>query len=141
MEIENSEIFITPASGRQFDHHDNYHSNVINATGKRMEVWIRKLSNAAMSKMDENDRKDIEGQQITHQAYWNQYSYWNGFYILVIAAICLLLSAPLILVPQHDSIKFSEYWYELLMTYNLTFPLHWVLKFYVDNKFLLNIKL
>ena len=42
-------------------------------------------------------------------------SYWNILYFISIIAVCILMSAPLLLVPQHNAILNSEYWYEIFV--------------------------
>ena len=66
-------------------------------------------------------------------------SYINGLHIFSVVAFCILLSSPVILIPQHDAIQFHEYWYEVLFTFALTYPIQWTLLAMLDNHFLLKI--
>ena len=64
----------------------------------------------------------------------------HGLHILSVVGLCILLSSPVILIPQHDAVQFPEFWYELLVTFSLTYPVQWTLLGILDNHFLLNIK-
>ena len=63
-----------------------------------------------------------------------------GLHILSVVGVCILFSSPVILIPQHDAIQLPEYWYELLMTFSLTYPMQWTTLVLLDNHFLLHIK-
>lgn len=68
-----------------------------------------------------------------------EYGCINLMYGVFVIAVPIVFSSPVILLPVHNTLQYPEYWYELLIIYNLTFPMHYVLSFFVDNKFLLKI--
>ena len=84
-----------------------------------------------------NDHVD---QDFNNNQMPKEVSYINGLHIFSVVAFCILLSSPVILIPQHDAIQFHEYWYELLITFALTYPIQWTLLAMLDNHFLLKIK-
>lgn len=43
--------------------------------------------------------------------------------VTIIVAGCVLFSSPILLYPQHNAILFPEYWYELIISTSLSFPL------------------
>ena len=55
-------------------------------------------------------------------------SFWSVLYFTLIVAFCLVMSAALILIPQHDSIKNPHFWYEgvvaIQLSYTITTVLH-----------------
>ena len=65
-------------------------------------------------------------------------SYRNFLFSLLILAFSVCLASPVILIPQHDGILFPEYWYELMITANLTYMLGWTLAMLMDIKNFLN---
>ena len=64
----------------------------------------------------------------------------HGLHIFSVVGLCILFSTPVILIPQHDALQFPKYWYELMVTFSLTYPVQWTLLAILDNHFLLNIK-
>ena len=48
-------------------------------------------------------------------------SLWNGLYILIVILTSILFSFPILLLPQHNSIINSEYWYENMIVFCTTF--------------------
>ena len=60
--------------------------------------------------------------------------------IIIVPIIIVIIIVPVILIPQHDAIQLPEYWYELLMTFSLTYPMQWTTLVLLDNHFLLHIK-
>ena len=50
-------------------------------------------------------------------------SYWNIFNFISIIAFCLILSSPLILVPQHNAIKTPKYWYEGIIVVQFSYTI------------------
>ena len=54
---------------------------------------------------------------------FNESSYWNILHLISIAAFCILMTSPLILVPQHNAIKNSEYWYEVIIAVQFSYSL------------------
>ena len=105
-------------------------TNVSSVTPSTNTVIIvkGKGDNEIVDQADENDQipKDV--------------SYINGLHIFSVLGFCILLSSPVIILPQHDAIQFPEYWYELLITFALTYPIQWTLIAMLDNHFLLKIK-
>ena len=67
-------------------------------------------------------------------------NYWNGLYAILILFLGLLRSIPITLVPQHDGIKHPEYWFELMITMNLTYGIMPALTAIVDAKYLLRME-
>lgn len=57
----------------------------------------------------------------------NNVSYWNGLYIFAALGICILYSSLLLIVPQHDIIQHSQYWYEPMFIFISVFPIYNVL--------------
>ena len=49
--------------------------------------------------------------------------YWSFLHFVSITIFSILMSSALILVPQHDAIKNSEYWYEILIAGQFSFNL------------------
>ena len=82
----------------------------------------------------------IENQADDNNRTSEEVNYVNGLHIFSVLGICVLLSSPVVIIPQHDAIQFPEYWYELLMTFALTYPIQWTLIAMLDNHFLLKIK-
>ena len=70
----------------------------------------------------------------------NALSGWNALYGLLVLVFCILASFPLILVPQHDGIRFPQYWYELMISTNLTTTVSWTFAVLLDGKYLLKVK-
>ena len=70
----------------------------------------------------------------------NKVDYKNVFTVVLFLLCCILLSAPTILIPQHDAIMNPEYWYEGMVNFHLTYPLHWLCIVYMNNKSLLRIE-
>ena len=66
-------------------------------------------------------------------------AYINGLHILLCVGVCILLCSPIIIIPQHDAIQHSQYWHELLMTFSLTWPIHWTLLTILGNRMFLKI--
>ena len=66
-------------------------------------------------------------------------AYINGLHILLCVGVCILLCSPIIIIPQHDAIQHPQYWYELLMTFSLTWPIHWTLLTILGNRMFLKI--
>ena len=73
-------------------------------------------------------------------AKWKTANFINGLHAISIVGVCIILSSPVILIPQHDAIQSPGYWYELLITFSLTYPIHWTLLMILDNQNLLKIK-
>ena len=67
----------------------------------------------------------------------NSISYWKLLFLMLIPTISIFSTFPVILLPQHNGILFPEYWYELIITTNLTFCIAWPLSMYFDTKMIL----
>ena len=107
---------------------------------RNMNAWIPTICNLISIK--ENRLKAIETEDIkvsSQEARWMNVSFMNGLHILSIVGVCILLSSPVTLIPQHDSIQFPNYWYEILMTFSVTYSIHWTLLTIMDNKMVLKI--
>ena len=48
---------------------------------------------------------------------------FNGLYNVLILALCVLFSSPVLLLPQHNSIIHPDYWYEIMIVGCLSFGL------------------
>ena len=48
---------------------------------------------------------------------------FNGLYNILILALCVLFSSPVLLLPQHNSIIHPDYWYEIMIVGCLSFGL------------------
>lgn len=66
-------------------------------------------------------RKVSKGRSILSEL--SQSSYWNFMNFIFIIIFCILMTSPLILVPQHDSIKNPEYFYEVIIAVQFSFSL------------------
>ena len=64
-------------------------------------------------------------------------SRWKLLLLMVIPTISICSTLPVILLPQHNGILFPEYWYELIISTNLTFCIAWPLSMYFDTKMIL----
>ena len=60
--------------------------------------------------------------------------YWTGIYLCIIVTSCVLLSFPVILLPNHDQIKHPECWWESLYSVLLSFALSLVLSSFQDYR-------
>ena len=65
-------------------------------------------------------------------------SYWNLLHFISITLLCILMSSPLILVPQHNAIKNSEYWYEVIIAVQFSFTLVYTLYIMMECNILFN---
>ena len=54
---------------------------------------------------------------------YDEYGYWNILYFIPIQIFVILMYSSLILVPQHDAIKESKYWYEVFIAAQFSFSL------------------
>ena len=91
----------------------------------------------------EIQRKEAEtGDKLDEEkdGQWKTANFINGLHGISIVVVCIILSSPVILIPQHDAIQYPGYWYELLITFSLTYPIHWTLLMILDNQNLLKIK-
>ena len=67
-------------------------------------------------------------------------SYWNVLNFISITVLCILMSAPLLLVPQHNAIQNSEYWYEIIVAIQFSNTLVTTLVTMMECKILFNQK-
>ena len=99
------------------------------------EVPVRKQTATVIVVKEENtsetDDNTIE--------FIDEANFIQGLHVFSVVGLCILFSSPVILIPQHDAIQFPEYWYELLLTFSLTYPIQWTFLAILDNHFLLNI--
>ena len=99
------------------------------ATNKRPNTTLVIVKERNKIEIEDRGDENIEEANIFH-----------GLHILSVVGCCVLFASPIILIPQHDSIQLPEYWYELLMTFSLTYPIQWTVCAIIDNHFLLHIK-
>lgn len=89
---------------------------------------------------EEKRNKVISLQQKAMNLISTKFIYLNGlcscFFVLVIG---VLFSAPVILLPQHNTLIDSKYWYEAMIVFDLTMPWHWMAGIYFENKMHLRI--
>ena len=95
-----------------------------------------------ISSMNENVPKKLRFMKILLQhVFKNEFeiqdnvSYWNGFYIFAILIYSVLFSSITLVIPQHDTIKHPQYWYELMYMHSLWFPANRLLHFYQSCSF------
>ena len=70
--------------------------------------------------VEEKDKKEMKNddpEENVQDSPWNDAAYINGLHLFSVIGVCIILSSPVILIPQHDAIQFKEYWYEILMTF------------------------
>ena len=65
-------------------------------------------------------------------------SYFNILYLILITLFGILMSSPLILVPQHDAIKDSKYWYEGIVAVQFSYTIVTTLGTMMECKILFN---
>ena len=64
----------------------------------------------------------------------NDTFYWTVIYLGIIVSCCVVLSFPVILIPNHDQIKHPECWWESMYSVLLSFALSLVLSTFQDYK-------
>ena len=74
------------------------------------------ISNPQYSLNDEVIQNKDENQS-------KQDNLFNGLYNILILALCVLFSSPVLLLPQHNSIINPDYWYEIMIVGCLSFGL------------------
>ena len=84
----------------------------------------------------EEDKSNTED----HPNESHKVKYQNICYGILVIFCCVLFSSPTILIPQHDTIKYPEYWYEGMINFHLTYPLHWLCVVYMSDELLLQTK-
>ena len=65
---------------------------------------------------------------------------WIALSILCMILLSIILSSPITLIPQHDVIRFPEYWYESFFIVNLSYSLTVSLKTVIEWKMIVKIK-
>ena len=120
---------------------------VFNASGDPKKLAYKSLKLKLRSKAKAH-KKESKG-KVTHASLdvckelsvyqKNEGSYRNFMFCPLIMAFCICMSSPVILIPQHDGILFPQYWYELMISTNLTFCLGWTLAALLDMKMILKI--
>ena len=53
-------------------------------------------------------------------------SYWNFLYVFAILGYCIFFTSLLLVIPQHNAIEQSKFWYEVILIFMLGFPFHLV---------------
>ena len=109
---------------------------------KRIKIEPKKeteLSTNVIVVRQEGDNQ-IEDKSYNANQSLRTVNYANGLHLLSALGVCILLCSPFILNPQYDAIRYPEYWYEILMTFSLTYPIQWTLLAMLDNHFLLKVK-
>ena len=64
--------------------------------------------------------------------------YGNFMLCPFILALCICFVSPVILIPQHDGVLCSDFWYELMINANLSFCLGLTLVVFYDIRMVLN---
>ena len=64
---------------------------------------------------------------------------WVAVYVLAMIVLCILLSTPLILIPQHDVITYPKYWYEPFIVINMSYSLAIAFKTMIECKMILKL--
>ena len=62
-------------------------------------------------------------------------SYWNCLYIFAILIYSVLISSSWLLAPMHDTIKYPQYWYEVMCLYSIMTPIILIPMLYQDYSF------
>ena len=57
----------------------------------------------------------------------NSNSFWIIVYFLQILILCTIFSFPVLLIPQHDSVQLSQFWFETIILGLFTQILSWTL--------------
>lgn len=95
---------------------------------KKWRSWLSTISNVIFVKKDTGEESENNNEMdLNPDGHSENVSLINGLHIFSVVGICILLCSPIILIPQHDAIQQHQYWYELLMTFSLTWPIHWTL--------------
>ena len=113
---------------------------------KSMDEVLKMKINKKICKKKERSGREIpfEMKSIVPKEYLtdlkcNIVDYKNALHILTILFFCLMTSAPLILVPQHDSIKNPSYWYEGMIAVQFSYTLTTTLHRMMECKILFNL--
>ena len=74
---------------------------------------------------------------LTNRVMENRYrdtSYWNGIYLIIILAACIIFTSPLILIPMQDQILHPNYWWQTAYTAHFSYTLSLVLTSFQEFK-------
>ena len=107
---------------------------------KKWESWLSTISNVIFIMEDvveESENNNEIDQNPDGQS--KNVSFINGLHIFSVVGVCILLCSPIILIPQHNAIEQHQYWYESIMTFSLTWPIHWALLTLLGNQSFLKI--
>ena len=135
--MEKYHVFIVEPNSKKLKH-EILRNKVKCLTEKRKKRLKHKISDETISTTTTNDVKNKTTEEL-RSLNESRVSYWNGLFCFLVLSFCIILTAPTILIPQHDGIKFPEYWYELMINVNLTFNVSWVLAVAYDGRSLLKI--
>ena len=67
-------------------------------------------------------------------------SYWNILKIFIVVILCIVMSSPFTIIPQHDAIKNPKYWYETHIAVYFSFGLTRTIYDMMECKILFNVK-
>ena len=77
------------------------------------------MSTARESNNIDNQNDHLRNQINEHNNHTDENSrsatLLKGVYLIAILVLCVLLSSPILLLPQHDAIRHPEYWYESML--------------------------
>ena len=90
--------------------------------------------------VNEADDNQTEDKRNRDNKSMRKVNYANGLLLFSALGACILSCSPFVLIPHHDAIRFPEYWYEILITFSLTYPIQWTLLAMLDNHFLLKVE-
>ena len=110
--------------------------SVSNQSKKEIRLDKSSISGALDQRNATLEEANIVNRPKATQVYYHM----TLFYCLLIILCCILFSTPTTLMPLHDVIKFPQYWYEGMISLNLTYPIHWICLFYLDAKKLHKVK-
>lgn len=82
---------------------------------RKIRSKIRKIKNKSctgtfVTFLNGLKQRTCDARMTVHKVFRS--SYWSVLHFISILAFCLVMSAALILIPQHDSIRNPHYWYE-----------------------------
>lgn len=96
------------------------------------------ITQGTIEVVDIGERENDSNDDIKNET--NEVDYKNIFYVIIVILCCILFSVPTILIPQHDTIKYPNYWYEGMINFHLTYPIHWICIVYMSNEILLQVQ-
>ena len=117
-------------------------------TGKRDEILKRKIQQKIRKKTNSLFKYYFKKLNRVLLQQWQQKcwtvqkyyetSYFNMLYLILINLFCILMSSPLILVPQHDAIKNPEFWYEGIIAVQFSYTIVTTVATMMECKILFN---